>query len=60
VSFSGKKYGDVVTDRSHLEAPGIDQFLCLLRCPTDLEKNRDQEDEDQNQDCGNDGNTDGQ
>jgi hypothetical protein len=31
-----------------------------MGCPTDLEKNRDQEDEDQNQDCRNDGNTDGQ
>jgi hypothetical protein len=51
---------NVATDRSHLEAYGIDQFLCFMGCPTDLEKDRDQEDEDQNQDCRNDGNTDGQ
>jgi len=51
---------DVETDRSHLEAYGIDQFLCFMDCPTDLEKDRDEEDEDQNQDCRNDGNTDGQ
>jgi hypothetical protein len=51
---------DVATDRSHLEAHGIDQFLCFMGCPTNLEKNGDQEDEDQNQDCRNDGNTDGQ
>jgi hypothetical protein len=52
--------GDVATDRSHLEAHGIDQFLCFSSGPTDLEKDRDEEDEDQNQDCRNDGNTDGQ
>jgi hypothetical protein len=52
--------GDVATDGSHLEAYGIDQFLCFMGCPTDLEKDRDEEDEDQNQDCRNDGNTDGQ
>jgi hypothetical protein len=51
---------DVATDRSNLEAHRIDQFLCFMGCPTDLEKNRDEEDEDQNQDCRNDGNTDGQ
>jgi len=51
---------NVATDRSHLEAYGIDQFLCFMGCPTDLEKDRDEEDEDQNQDCRNDGNTDGQ
>jgi hypothetical protein len=51
---------DVATDRSNLEAYGIDQFLCFMGCPTNLEKDRDQEDEDQNQDCRNDGNTDGQ
>jgi hypothetical protein len=51
---------DVAADRSNLEPHGIDQFLCFMGCPTDLEKNRDQEDEDQNQDCRNDGNTDGQ
>ncbi len=51
---------NVATDRSNLEAYGIDQFLCLMGCPTDLEKDRDQEDEDQNQDCCNDGNTDAQ
>jgi hypothetical protein len=52
--------GNVATDRSNLEAHEIDQFLCFMGCPTDLEKNRDQEDEEQNQDCRNDGNTDGQ
>jgi hypothetical protein len=51
---------NVATDRSHLEAYGIDQFLCFMGCPTDLEKDGDEEDEDQNQDCRNDGNTDGQ
>jgi len=51
---------NVATDGSNLEAYGIDQFLCFMGCPTDLEKNRDEEDEDQSQDCRNDGNTDGQ
>jgi hypothetical protein len=51
---------DVATNRSHLEAYGIDQFLCFMGCPADPEKDRDEEDEDQNQDCRNDGNTDGQ
>jgi hypothetical protein len=50
----------VATDRGHLETYGIDQFLYFMGCPPDLEKNRDQEDEDQNQDCRNDNNTDGQ
>ena len=51
---------DVTTDRNNLEAYGIDQFLCFMGCPTDLEKNRNEEDEEQNQDCRNHGNTDGQ
>jgi hypothetical protein len=52
--------GEVVTDRSHLEAYGIDQFLCFMGGPTSAVKKRDQEDEEQNQGCRNDGNTDGQ
>jgi len=51
---------EVVTDRSYLEAHGIDQFLCFMSCPTDLEKSRYAVDEDQNHACRNDGNTDGQ
>jgi hypothetical protein len=55
-----RNQNNVATDRSNLEADGIDPFLCFMGCPTDPEKNRDEEDEDQNQDCRNDGNTDGQ
>jgi hypothetical protein len=55
-----RNQNNVATDRRYMEAHGIDQFLCFMGCPTDLEKNRDEEDEDQNQDCRNDGNTDGQ
>jgi len=49
---------NVVTDRSNLEAHRIDHFLCFMGCPTDLKKNGDQEDEDQNQDCRDDGDAD--
>jgi hypothetical protein len=52
--------GDVATDRRHLKAHRIDQFLCFMGCPTELEKCRDQEDEEQNQACRNYGNTDSQ
>jgi hypothetical protein len=51
---------DVVTCGSDLEAYGIDQFLCFSGGPANLEKDRNEEDKDQNQDCRNDGNTDGQ
>src|SRR3989339_2195879 len=50
---------NVATDRNHMEAHGIDQFLCFMGCPVDLEKDRDQEDESYHQNRRNDGNTDG-
>ena len=38
---------NVATDRSHLDADRIDQFLCFTSGPANLEKDRDQENEDQ-------------
>jgi hypothetical protein len=51
---------NVATDGSNLEAYGIDQFLCFMGCPANLEKDRDQENKNQHHDRRNDGNTGGQ
>jgi hypothetical protein len=51
---------NVATDGTHLEAYGIDQFLCFMGCPANLEKDRDQENKNQHHDRRNNGNTGGQ
>jgi hypothetical protein len=33
---------NVATDGSHLDADRIDQFLCFMGCPANLEKDRDE------------------
>jgi hypothetical protein len=40
---------NVPADRSHLDPDGIDQFLCFPDCPTDLQKNRNKEEENHHQ-----------
>jgi hypothetical protein len=48
---------DVPTDWSHMGADRIDQFLCFPGSPADLEKNRDEENENQYHDRRNHDNT---